>query len=367
MQNMVLSGLRGIGKTVLLESFRPLAQKKGWLWAGTDCSESASVDEATMAIRIITDIALITSNIPISEKLKKGIGFEPVQTRIVTYLDFPFLVSLYEKTPGLTADKMKAVLIFVWKCIEPLKVKGIVFAYDEAQTLSDHADEKQYPLSMLLDLFQYLQKSNVPFMLVLTGLPTLLVRLIETRTYSERLFRVVMLGKLSPEESREAIVKPITSSNHPLKFSTKSIDLVVEQSGGYPYFIQFMCREVYDVFEQQLIKNETLGVPMDAILQKLDNDFFAGRWAKATDREKQLLIVVAGAGVSEFGVKQVVTLSEQAGIKPFSKSQVSQMLSRLIEVSLIYKDRRGTYSFAVPLLEGYIKRITKSTPELIGT
>ncbi|OGC51717.1 hypothetical protein A2982_03540 [candidate division WWE3 bacterium RIFCSPLOWO2_01_FULL_39_13] len=65
LKNLIISGLRGIGKTVLLESLKSVARKRNWLWAGTDCAESVSVSEETMAMRILTDIALITSNIKI--------------------------------------------------------------------------------------------------------------------------------------------------------------------------------------------------------------------------------------------------------------------------------------------------------------
>jgi AAA+ ATPase superfamily predicted ATPase len=356
MHNLIISGLRGIGKTVLLESFRPLSNKKGWLWAGTDCSESSSVDERTMAIRILTDVALITSNISLTGN-QIPLGFSISSEPQSQSMDFNFLIDYYEKAPGLVGDKLKATLLFVWEAIRQLEgIKGIVFAYDEAQTLSDHVKDKQYPLSLLLDVFQFLQKRDIPFMLVLTGLPTLLTKLVETRTYSERLFSVMMLEKLNQEESKDAILKPITKANHPAVFDNESVKVIYEHSGGYPYFIQFICREAYDVFEQQLARNEVPTVPIMAILQKLDNDFFAGRWEKATDREQELMSVIANAGLIEFGVQNVVELSQKSDIKAFSSSQVNQMFNRLITISLIFKNKRGSYSFAVPLLEGFIKR-----------
>ena len=358
LHNMILSGLRGIGKTVLLESFRPLAIKSGWLWAGTDFSESTSVSEETMALRILTDIALITSNVKIGESSRESMGFDSGELKDAIYLDFHFLTLYYRQSPGLVSDKLKNTLSLVWESIKPLNTNGIIFAYDEAQTLSDHAEDKQYPLSLLLEVFQSLQKQGVPFMLVLTGLPTLLVRLVEARTYSERLFRVLILDQLSELESRDAIIKPIESSGHPLGISDESVDLIIRQSGGYPYFIQFICREVFDIFEQQLSNNETIGVPIDAILQKLDNDFFAGRWAKATERERELLTLIALNDLVEFTIQQITQLtSTKPSIKPFkTKSQISQMLNRLIDNGLVYKNRRGTYAFAVPLLERYIIR-----------
>lgn len=359
LHNLILSGLRGIGKTVLLESFKPLAQQQNWLWAGTDCSESSSIDEEKMVIRILTDIALITSGVKIGSQTP--IGFQPDQGRNI-YLNYDTLTGMYAAIPGLAADKLKTLLLYVWQNIQPLGVRGVVFAYDEAQTLSDHAKEKQYPLSLLLDVFQYLQKNGVPFMLVLTGLPTLLVKLVEARTYSERLFRVMILDRLSDKDSRDAVLVPIKKSNHPLRFNEKTIQLIIDQSGGYPYFIQFICREAYDILDQQLTSGKAPHLPIDAILQKLDNDFFAGRWAQATDRERELLGLIATLGETEFGIAQIVDRSLAAGGKPFSRSQVNQMLNRLIDISLIYKNRRGSYSFAVPLLDRYIVRNRKTLP-----
>jgi len=356
MQNLILTGLRGIGKTVLLESLKPVAHRAGWLWAGTDCSESVSVHEETMATRILTDIALITSSVKVAEQESRSIGYRQPVSKKAVYLNYDFLNVYYKQAPGLVSDKLKKTLSMVWTCLEPYEVKGIVFAYDEAQTLSDHADEQQYPLSLLLDVFQFVQKNNIPFMLVLTGLPTLMAKLVETRTYTERLFRMIVLDRLSSEESRDAIIKPIERSNHPLRFDIFSVQLIIDQSGGYPYFIQFICREVFDIFQQQLRSGKKLFVPIDAILQKLDNDFFSGRWAKATDRERELMAIIAQAQLPEFSVQQVLELSRQAGVKPFSNSQISQMLSRLIDNGLIYKNRRASYSFAVPLLERYILR-----------
>ena len=98
-------------------------------------------------------------------------------------------------------------------------------------------------------------------------------------------------------------------------------------------------------------------VPIKEITRKLDNDFFAGRWARATDRQRQLLSVIASLSNSdeEFTVQEVV---EQAGKlkNPFGSSHVSQMLVTLANKGLVYKNRYGKYSFAVPLLAQFISR-----------
>jgi len=358
LKNLIITGLRGIGKTVLLEELKPNAVSHGWRWTGTDCSESASVNEESMAVRLITDLALITSDIPVSQKEIQEIGFGASSTVETTFLNYELLTAHYKAVPGLPSDKLKSVLEVVWQFLQQAGVKGIIFAYDEAQTLGDHTKDHQFPLSLLLDVFQSIQKKEIPFMLVLTGLPTLLSNLIETRTYSERLFRVLVLEKLNDDESRDAILKPIKPDQ--LVFSDASVKQIVQESGGYPYFIQFICKEVYDIWLQKMSQGEAPTVPMQTIVQKLDNDFFAGRWERATDREKDLMRIVAHHCGSEFRIQDIVGAPKNGDQKLFTASHVNQMLKRLIEHGLMYKNRRGSYSFAVPLLETYIRREKKA-------
>jgi hypothetical protein len=357
LENLVLTGLRGVGKTVLLETFKPLAQSKGWFWVGTDLSETASLNETNIATRLLTDLSVITSGITIQTTSEPKIGFDRSNQEEPKTLNFHLLSQIYEETPGLPTDKLKYVLEFVWSILNRVpNLKGIVFAYDEAQNLSDHAAKDQYPLSLLLDTFQSIQRKNIPFMLALTGLPMLFPKLVESRTYSERMFRVVFLDKLGKDAVTQAIKKPL--EKHPLQLSDESIEQIVVLSGGYPYFIQFICREVYDIFIQKFNTGATPTVPKEEIVRKLDSDFFAGRWARATDRQRDLLAVIARLEncETEFSVQEVVGLSSEISEKPFSSSHVNQMLSALTDAGLVYKNRHGKYSFAVPLLGQFIRR-----------
>lgn len=358
LDNMVLTGLRGVGKTVLLDKFKPLAIERKWLWVGTDLSESASVTEETIALRLLTDLSVVTSNITIKRVEKPTMGFTSEKSFIDHKLTYSTLIDIFKSIPGLVSDKLKGIFELVWKCLAPFKTRGIIFAYDEAQTMTDHAEKEQYPLSLLLDVFQSIQKKNIPFMLIFTGLPTLFPKLVEARTFSERMFRVVFLDRLSSSESRDAIIKPIDDTKCPIKFNDESINLVIKESGGYPYFIQFICREVYDVFLQKVSDGKHLSVPMEEIIMKLDKDFFSGRWAKATDRQRELLAVIASLSncQEEFTVQEVVEESKKRLSNPFSSSHANQMLSSLTNAGLIYKNRHGKYSFAVPLMDRFILR-----------
>ncbi len=281
-------------------------------------------------------------------------------------LDFEHLKSVYDRTPGIASDKIKAVLELAWHYLKQLKVPGLIFAYDESQNLSDNPAKEEYPLSLLLDVFQSIQRKGIPFMLVLTGLPTLFAKLVEARTYAERMFHVVFLDRLTDKDSREAIQKPISDANCPVPIGSGLVASMIEISGGYPYFIQFLGREVYDLALQMLRRGRAttkkrIIIPFDEIVRKLDSDFFAGRWAKATDRQRELLAVVADLPHcdQEFTVQEVVEKSRERLRKPFSSSHVNQMFGTLCEAGLIFKNRHGRYSFAVPLLDRFIRRFMK--------
>lgn len=356
LSNLLLTGLRGVGKTVLLEDLKPIAIAEKWLWVGTDLSESTSVNEEALSKRLIADLSTITSGITISEN-KQSVGFSESIETITRRLNYETLLSIHNSVGGLAADKLKFTLEFVWNCLSQLKVKGVVFAYDEAQTMSDHAEKDQYPLSLLLDVFQSIQRKQIPFMLAMVGLPTLFPKLVETRTYSERMFSVQLLGKLNEKDSRAAITKPIEQSKAQIKFNSDIIDLIYKTSSGYPYFIQFICKEMFDLLQQKSVNKNITNFDMDAIIKKLDKDFFASRWANATDRQRELLLVISRLDHcdEEFAVQEIVSAS-RALRKPFSPSHVNQMLVTLGNSGLVYKNRHGRYAFAVPLLGQFINR-----------
>ncbi len=104
--------------------------------------------------------------------------------------------------------------------------------------------------------------------------------------------------------------------------------------------------------------SENPSVPIEAITAKLDSDFFAGRWSRVTDRQRDLLHVVSRLAdpESEFSVQEIVELSRELPVKGFSPSHASQILAALINSGIIFKNRHGKYSFAVPLLGDFIRR-----------
>ena len=349
--HVVLTGLRGTGKTVLMEDeYKPAAQSAHWAWVGSDFSESTFLSDYNLCTRIMTDLSVFTSTLSASSSNASGtLGFQSDAHS----MSYQFLMGYFDSQPGLVVDKLKGTLEEVWNTAKNSSISGIVFAYDEAQVVSDQKDKEEYPLAVLLETFQSLQRKGVKFLLLLTGLPTLFSRLVESRTYAERMFSVQEIGRLSRESSERAIEEPVKESRW--KFTPAGVERIVETSDGYPYFIQFICRETFDHLRSH---PKDITIPMDSIIRKLDSDFFAGRWDNLTDRQRDMLYCIACLDQpdGEFSISDVVDGSKQIDVRNFKPGDVSQMLPRLIERGLVYKNRHGKYAFAIPLFGGFIKR-----------
>lgn len=356
-RNGIITGLRGVGKTVLLEAIRPVAISNGWLWAASDLSESASVSEERMATRILSDLTLAASSVLTEGASMNRVGFLPAQDDSAVPLRYETIRAIYDDRPGLMADKLKFVFEKVWEALKNTRVMGIVFAYDEAQTISNNGKQGQFPVSLLLDVFQGIQRMDLPFLLLLTGLPTLFPKLVKAHTYAERMFNIIDLDRLSKAASRDAVTKPL--ARFPVKFDEDLVTSIVQASGGYPYFLQYICKEVYDIQAARANAGEPTGqVPIDGIIRKLDSDFFQGRWAQLSDRQKDLLVVISKivGNEEEFSAQAVAQRSGTLLEKGFSPSHATQILASLADKGLVYKNRFGKYSLAVPLLADFIRR-----------
>lgn len=334
--------------------------ENNWLWVSSDISEAVSVSENHLAQRLLTDLNTFSGDWEYAVDERQPIGFTNTGERRTIRFDYHTMMALFEHEPGLASDKIKRVLLEAWKLMQknmPDK-KGIVFAWDETQNLTDRSADREYPLGVLLDVFSSLQSQGAPFMLLLAGLPTLFPKLVESRTYSERMFRVMTLHNLSPDDSREAITKPLAGEPLSVKvFFDEFNDDIYDLTKGYPYFIQFWCRELYDYLAERSVADERDMHVIERITHKLDMDFFGSRWTRLTDRQQDLLTVISHLENSdtEFTVQEIVEKSKSMG-QSFSSSHVNQMLTALFDKGMVIKNRHGKYILAVPLLDKYIQR-----------
>lgn len=358
MQNLIVTGLRGIGKSALLEELKIVAYSSGWFWAGSMLSESASDSEDAIAVRLLLDLSVLTSNLLILNT-EGGVGF--ARGAESKRLDYPAIEAFYKTQPGLVKDKLCATLEYIGDGLKVVKdFKGVVFAYDEAQFMNDQGKRRQYPLSVLLDVFQSLQAKGYPYLLVFAGLPTLYPKIRATRGYAERMFTVSTLNNLTEEDAINAIKIPIEKKFSRMSFTDDSMKLIADTSGGYPFFIQFICKDTFDSFLVQIASGIVEpSVPLAEIRAKLDTDFFAPKWNVLAEREMQLLAIVAKLPTSEgeFSIKEIVEEGKKVLTKPLSDAYAGQLLIKLEEDGLVFKtNRHGKYSLGVPMLADFINR-----------
>lgn len=361
-QNLIITGLRGVGKTVLLEELKPIAQREGWLWTGNEISESISLTENRLATRLVVDLSALLGPIVMHKQEMLPFGFTSKRQIKEKPLAFDDLWGVFNSTNGLTIDRLKALLTYCARLVEGTSLKGIIFAYDEAQNLSDHSAQDEFPLALLLDAFSSMQRQSFKcqFLLILTGLPTLITKLNETRTYTERMFHTMTLDKLNEKDAIDAIQKPIDITKSTLRFKPALVKYIAASSSGYPFFIQFIAKEVFDAWIGKIKVGEAPLAPVTEIMAKLDQDFFAPRWGRATDRQQEFMQVIATLQNSEdeFTVPEIVAASKELLKKPFTPSHAVQILAGLADKGLIYRNRRASYCFAVPLLARFIQRQT---------
>jgi len=357
-QNAVILGLRGTGKTVLLEQLKAIAQANGWLWAGSDLFEYERLTEDSLARRMVIHLSTLLSTALFQHEGQYPPGDGGVHHEHPLHSEN--LAKDYDSAPGLPGDKLKAVFAKTKALMERAPLKGIVFAFDEAQNLCNAALPREAPLSMLVDVFSYFQRapSGCRFMLVLSGLPTLYQSLYECRTYKESTFEVMKLQQLEPDAAREAIVKPLELSGATLNFSQNAVDQIIVTSDRYPFFIQFICREAFDTWRVKIGEGEIPFISTRDILHKLDLEFFAPKWTRATERRQDFMHVIASIENSdrEFSVQDIVSASQRWLRQGFNASHATQILQNLAEKGFVYKNRRAGYCFAIPLLGQFMRR-----------
>jgi DNA-binding transcriptional ArsR family regulator len=172
------------------------------------------------------------------------------------------------------------------------------------------------------------------------------------------MFQSLFVDRLGNEDAAKAITVPIEDAKCPVKFTGDTVKRVIAMSGGYPYYIQFTCREIYDLYLSLVGEGKHPVIPEQAILRKLDQHFYFNQWSAASDSQRMFLTVVAQLKTceDEFAAQEITRLSKDYLDKAYSSSSVNQYLARLSDAGLIYKNRRGKYQFAVPLMSRFINR-----------
>ena len=343
-QNLVLSGIRGTGKTVLLRKFEEICAKKKWLFVRREFNSKLN-QEGEFLDALLTDIITKTKGVSLAKRLKKPvIGFKKDN---IDNTEEDIIYILTQKYKGPLGDKLEAILEDVYESIYKAGYNGLVLLYDEFHFIEDGKIGNNFPLSLLLESFSHAQQKGLRYYLVLSGLPPLFPNMVKSKTYAERMFSVKNIGNLPKEASQKAIRLPLKKSK--INFIDDLINTIVKETQGYPYFLQF-----YPYYLIQNIPKKKIGLiefneMYPLILKELDGSFFSGRFKRASDSEQKILLEMAKL-VPE------IKFSELRERTKIDKNYLNQIMINLIEKGLIFRIGRGKYKFTLPLFEKYLLR-----------
>jgi hypothetical protein len=244
-------------------------------------------------------------------------------------------------------DDLRDALREVGRLCQNSDHPGFILQYDEFQVVKEGRGE--LTLSALLAAAAAVQRDNIPFMLVLSGLPTILENLGRSKSYSERMFTVEQIGNLRPPEDRAAFIGPAEARGR--SFEESVVSEVLADTQGYPYFVQLYGDALWKGTNgEPVIAKDDFRRLRPSILAGLDRSFFESRYRRASLREQRVLRAVAAGSVEGASIED---LRQRLGM---SNSELQPLVRFLTEKGLVYRPGRGRVAFTAPMFGAYLRR-----------
>jgi hypothetical protein len=348
-QPMVLYGLRGVGKTVLLTKLAREAQDDDWLVAQIEAGAGKTLRESLVEALYgpLADLATPSAGQRLLRALKTALSFK---ASIDSSGTWSFGVDLSQAGSG-GADSGN-IELDLGKLVHDLSAaageRGVGFALviDEAQ---DFTTEE---LAALCAAAQAASRQESPFLMALAGLPSLPSKLAHAKSYAERQFDYHRVEHLPPGLAAQALIDPARAEG--VLWQQTAVDHVVEQTGGYPYFLQQMGQEAWNVAHGDTVTLVDARIGVERGLAKLDNGFFRSRWDRATSAEQTYLRAMAADG--DAGSRSTA-VAERLGR---TQQSLGPARANLISKGIIYSPEHGWVAFTVPGMADFIQRQTSS-------
>ncbi len=354
-RSLVLTGLRGVGKTVLLNALRSAAVRRQWgtgkLEARPDQSlrrplssalhqavrELGHRDEESVShvLGVVRSFAQREAgpNAKLREQWNPGIDAPAVKGRADSGDIEIDLVELFTDLGGLAADEGKGIAVFV----------------DEMQDLGPD------DVSALCAACHEISQSGLPMIVVGAGLPHLPAVLSASKSYSERLFSYQRIDRLPREAADRALTAP--AADEDAAFTADALEAMYAATGGYPYFIQAYGKAVWDRATESPITAEDVEVATPEADAELAVGFFGSRFERATPGERDYLRAMAEAAESGAPTDEVesVPTADVAAVLDKKPQSLSPARDALLKKGLIYASERGRIAFTVPHFGRYLR------------
>src|SRR5258706_5462108 len=277
-RNVLITGLRGVGKTVLLNHLQGEAEGLGWLVIDREFCEP-DAEPLAFANALLTDVNRALRRLSLSTRLKERAAnllqaaIEVVGALTVSYGEFKVSVDTKRRRPGphrRLDDDLKEALTHIGELCLKSEYRGLVLRYDEFHVVRERPGAPT--LSALLSATSAIQQRNLPLMLMLCGLPPVVDNLARSKSYSERMFATLELGNLRPPEDRAALVDPAVRLSR--RYAADVVDAMTADIGGYPCFLQVYGDALWSGSQGETITMLDLRRLRPRILAPLDAGFF---------------------------------------------------------------------------------------------
>ncbi len=347
-KHLILTGLRGVGKTVLLNEFEADCESAGWPAETRELAESARI-APVIARSARKALMQMSAAKRAGDAVRRALGALKAFALTIDEVTLRFDVDALEGVAdsGDLAEDMRDLLVEVGLAARE-NGTGFALILDEMQNLPRRDLE-----ALIVGLHRAKQK-GLPVALVGAGLPLLPELTGEAKSYAERGFEFRGIGALDHSAAAAALVEPAKQQN--MTWQRRAVDRVVELTSGYPYFIQEYGRVVWRLSSGRTITRAEVGAAESVAREYLDENFFSQRIGKLPDGERRYLSAIAGRGD---GPQRSGEIARALGKDP---SEVSVARDRLLKAGLIYAPRRGEVDFTVPLCADYLRRTRKERP-----
>ncbi len=345
-QSMMITGLRGVGKTVLLDVFREKAEQRNWATVEWEV-EKNSPFAGKMSAQVRRALLQIAPKARWSDRAKRAASV--LKSFSVTFTPDGAVTAGVDTRPldgaadsGVLVDDLTDLFLALGEAARDHDT-GVIFLLDEIQYLA--AAE----LEALIASLHKCSRRTLPVTLIGAGLPQMPRLAGEAKSYSERLFRFPRIGGLDlTVGAREALILPAQELG--VEIDPRAVDFIVEYTQGYPYFLQEYGKIIWDEASQSPITLEEVQSVQPLVEAKLDESFFRVRAERTTELELRYLYAMAELGPEPQRASEVAKgigrTTEQAG----------PLRSRLIDKGLLFTPGHGLAAFTVPQFDRYMLR-----------
>ena len=343
-QSIIFSGLRGVGKTVLINKLQSIAEEKGIF------CRHIEIEERNDFISQIAECSqAFLRTVSAKEKFKHLVQkpLDAIKSLMISFNpnDNTFSLSLQDRELYLSSNLTQS-LTDVFTTIGETAQKTetpICFFIDEIQYM------KQNQLGSLIAALHRTNQLGYPVMVVGVGLPKIYKMLSDEKSYSERLFLYKQVGSLTYDQSKQAIEEPAKKFH--VTYTEDAVAKIIDVTKGYPFFIQQLCQIVYKKTDSDKIKNSDVESCIADFLKTLDEGFFKSRYERCAETDKKFVFAMVKCG------ELPCTISNVAKNLHKNVNSISTTRAQLINKGIIYPVRYKELDFTVPEFAGYIQRL----------